>query len=271
MYIILLFALIQGFTEFIPVSSQGHLIVFNSFFNINLIANISVLEANVIAHAGSFVAVCLYYWRQLFLMLISLKYITRPDIDKNSSLIIHLAVATIPILVCGFFFSKFFDYDDKSLLMIIGITSIFFGIILFVFDRFCLTVKGREELNFSTSLIVGIFQCLALIPGASRSGSIIIFLRFFGYNRNFAVFFSNLLSIPVIFAATFYIIYQNQEIFLLTEYLNLYSIGIFFFSLIFSLIFLKFLISWVKNSSFLIFAIYRVIFGSVLIYFFLIY
>ena len=155
--------------------------------------------------------------------------------------------------------------------MIIGITSIFFGIILFVFDRFCLTVKGREELNFLTSLIVGIFQCLALIPGASRSGSIIIFLRFFGYNRNFAVFFSNLLSIPVIFAATFYIIYQNQEIFLLTEYLNLYSIGIFFFSLIFSLIFLKFLISWVKNSSFLIFAIYRVIFGSILIYFFLIY
>ena len=104
MHIIFLFALIQGFTEFIPVSSQGHLIVFNSFFNINLIANISVLEANVIAHSGSFVAVCLYYWRQIFLLLISLKHIMRPDIDSNSNLIIHLAVATTPILVCGFFF-----------------------------------------------------------------------------------------------------------------------------------------------------------------------
>jgi undecaprenyl-diphosphatase len=270
-HIILLFALIQGFTEFIPVSSQGHLIVFNSFFNINLIANISVLEANVIAHSGSFVAVCLYYWRQIFLLLISLKHIMRPDIDSNSNLIIHLAVATTPILVCGFFFSKFFDYDNKSLFMIVGITSILFGIILFVFDKFCLTVKGREELNFLTSLIVGIFQCFALIPGVSRSGSIIIILRFFGYNRNFAVFFSNILSIPVILVATVYIIYQNQEIFLLSEYLNLYPIGIFFFSLFFSLVFLKFLISWVKSSSFLIFAIYRVIFGSVLIYFFLTY
>ena len=271
MHIVFLFSLIQGFTEFLPVSSQGHLMVFNSFFHINLIANISVLEASVIAHSGSLLAVCLYYWRQLFLFLISFKHIVRPDIDINSSLVINLAVATIPILVCGFLFSKFFDYDNKSLFMIIGVTSILFGITLFVVDRFCLIIKGRQELDFFTSLLVGIFQCFALIPGVSRSGSIIIFLRLFGYNRNFIVFFSNLLSIPVILAATVYIIYQNNEIFLLTEYLNLYSIGIFFFSLIFSLIFLQFLISWVKNSSFLIFAIYRVIFGSFLIYLFLIY
>ena len=126
-------------------------------------------------------------------------------------------------------------------------------------------------MRFLTSLYVGIFQCLALIPGVSRSGSIIILLRLCGYNRNFAVFFSNLLSIPVILAATVFVIYQNQEVFLLTEYLNLHSDGIFFFSLIFSLIFLRFLISWVKNSSFLIFAIYRIIFGGVLIYLFIIY
>ena len=123
-------------------------------------------------------------------------------------------------------------------------------------------------MGFLTSLYIGIFQCLALVPGVSRSGSIIIFLRFSGYNRNFAVFFSNLLSIPVILAATVYVIYQNQDIFLLSEYLNLHSIGIFLLSFIFSLIFLQFLIFWVKNSSFLIFAIYRIIFGSILIYLF---
>ena len=234
-------------------------------------SHITVLEANVIAHAGSLIAVSLYYRREVFSLLISLRHIVRPDIDKNSTLLIQLIVATLPILLCGFFFSKYFNYDDKSLFLIIGITSISFGIVLFFFDRFCLTVKGSQEMNFLTSLCVGIFQCLALIPGVSRSGSIIIFLRFCGYNRNFAVFFSNLLSIPVIFAATIFIIYQNQEVFLLTQYLNLHSIGIFFFSLIFSLIFLKFLISWVKNSSFLIFAIYRIIFGSVLTYLFFVY
>ncbi len=271
MYLILLFSLLQGFTEFIPVSSQGHLILFNKFFNINIQANITVLEANVIAHAGSLVAVCLYYSRQIFSLLISFKHIVRPDIDKNSTLTIYLIIATIPILICGFFFSKYFNYDDKNLLLVIGITSIFFGILLFVFDKFCLTVKGNEEMTTLTSLLVGIFQCFALIPGTSRSGSIIIFLRFCGFNRNFAVFFSNLLSIPVILAATIFIIYQNQDIFLFTSYLNLYSIAIFLFSLIFSLIFLQFLISWVRSSSFLIFAIYRIFFGSVLIYLFFVY
>ncbi len=268
MHLILLFSLLQGFTEFIPVSSQGHLILFNKFFNISMKSHITVLEANVIAHAGSLVAVCLYYSRHIFSLLVSLKHLVRPDIDKNSTLTIQLLIASLPIMLCGFFFSKYFNYDEKSLFLVIGTTSIFFGIILFVFDKFCLTVKGNEEMGFLTSLYVGIFQCLALVPGVSRSGSIIIFLRFSGYNRNFAVFFSNLLSIPVILAATIFIIYQNQGIFLLTEYLNLHSIGIFLLSLIFSLIFLQFLISWVKNSSFLVFAIYRIIFGSILIYLF---
>ena len=72
MHLIILFALLQGFTEFIPVSSQGHLILFNNFFNINIISNITILEANVIAHAGSLVAVCLYYSKQIFSLLISL-------------------------------------------------------------------------------------------------------------------------------------------------------------------------------------------------------
>ena len=270
MHLILLFALLQGLTEFIPVSSQGHLILFNKFFNINLISQITILEANVIAHAGSLFAVSLFYSKRIFSLLISLKHIVRPDIDKDANLAIQIITATIPILLCGFFFSKYFNYDDKKLLLIIGITSIFFGIVLFVFDKFCLTVKGSQEMSFLTSLYVGIFQCLALIPGVSRSGSIIIFLRFSGYNRNFAVFFSNLLSVPVILAATTLITYQNKEIFLLTEYLNFHSIGIFIFSLIFSLIFLQFLVSWVRNSSFLIFAIYRILFGSVLIYLFFI-
>ncbi len=271
MHLIILFSLLQGFTEFIPVSSQGHLILFNNFFNIHIKSHVTILEANVIAHLGSLVAVCLYYSRQIFSLLISLKHIVRPDIDRNATLFIQLGISTIPILFCGFFFSKYFNYDEKNLFLIIGTTSIFFGIILYFFDRFCLTVNGRREMDFLTSLYVGIFQCLALIPGVSRSGSIIIFLRSSGYNRNFAVFFSNLLSIPVIFSAAIFVIYQNKEIFLLTEYLNLHSIGIFFFSLIFSLIFLQFLISWVKKSSFLIFAIYRVIFGSILIYLFFVY
>ena len=134
-------------------------------------ANITILEANVIAHAGSLAAVCLYYRKQIFSLLVSMKHLVRPDIDKNSTLTIYLFIATIPILFCGFFFSKYFNYDNKSLFLVIGITSIFFGILLFIFDKYCLTVKGNEEMTALTSLFLGIFQCFALIPGASRSGS----------------------------------------------------------------------------------------------------
>ena len=114
MHLIILFALLQGFTEFIPVSSQGHLIIFNNFFNISINSHITILEANVIAHAGSLVAVCLYYSKQFFHYYF-FKHIVRPDIDKNSTLLIQLIIATIPILVVWIFFSKFFNYDDKSL------------------------------------------------------------------------------------------------------------------------------------------------------------
>ena len=93
MHLIILFALLQGFTEFIPVSSQGHLILFNNFFNINIMSNITVLEANVIAHAGSLIAVSLHYRKEIFSLLISLRHIVRPDIDKNSTLLIQLIIA----------------------------------------------------------------------------------------------------------------------------------------------------------------------------------
>ena len=148
MHLIILFALLQGFTEFIPVSSQGHLIIFNNFFNINIMSNITVLEANVIAHAGSLIAVCLYYSKEIFSLFISLRHIVRPDIDKNSTLVNSAYNSYISYITVWVFFSKYFNYDDKSLLLIIGITSISFGIVLFFFDRFCLTVKGSQEMNF---------------------------------------------------------------------------------------------------------------------------
>ena len=100
-------------------------------------SNITVLEANVIAHAGSLIAVSLYYRKEIFSLLISIKHIVRPDIDKNSTLLIQLIIATLPILLCGFFFSKYFNYDDKRLFLIIGITSISFGIILSSFSIMC--------------------------------------------------------------------------------------------------------------------------------------
>ncbi len=264
MYFIILFAFFQGFTEFLPISSQGHLILINSFSNSEEKILISILDANVLVHFGSICSVILYYRRELFDFLISVKHLPRPDIDSDSRMLINLIFATTPTLLIGFLFSKYFDYNSDQILLLIGITSLVFGCILYFFDKFCLMVKGRKELNFKNSLVIGLFQALALIPGVSRSGAVLTIMRFQGFNRNFCVFFSNLLSIPVIISATIFIVYKND--FYLPNIIGLQSLLLIFFSFIFSLIFIHFFVVWVRNSSLMIFMIYRIIFGSILIY-----
>ena len=267
MLVVFFYSFFQGFTEFLPISSQGHLILFNLYFNINEAANISILEANILVHLGSLFAVVIYYYRINLNLLLSIKHIPRPDIDQNSTLLINLIVATIPGLICGYFFAKFFNYNNDLLILIMGITSIFFGIILFIFDKFCLMVKSINEITIKNSLVIGIFQSFALIPGVSRSGAVLTSLRLMGFNRNFSVFFSNLLSIPVILGAVIFLLIQNDNILSFNSF-NYYKIYLIFFSFISSLIFIHFFVSWVRKASLAIFMIYRIIFGIYLIYFF---
>ena len=130
MYFIILFAFFQGFTEFLPISSQGHLILINSFSNSEEKILLSILDANVLVHFGSICSVILYYRRELFDFLISVKHLPRPDIDSDSRMLINLIFATTPTLLIGFLFSKYFDYNSDQILLLIGITSLVFGCIL---------------------------------------------------------------------------------------------------------------------------------------------
>jgi len=266
--IILLICLLQGFTEFIPVSSQGHLIVFNFFFDQILESNLSILEINIFAHFGSLLAILIYYHRRLLKLLIAIKHIPRPDIDRNSYLLIQLFVSTLPIIFAGYLFGNFFTYETSFTILIIGLSSIIFGLLIGIVDQFCLRIKNIDSLNLRSALMVGFFQCFALIPGVSRSGAIMTILRFKGFRRDFCVFYSNLLSIPAILGATIFIILEND--FIITGFLtNIYTYLIIVFSFIFSLIFIHFLVSWVRKSSLLIFVIYRLLFGSLLLFFYL--
>lgn len=265
--LIIFFCFVQGFTEFLPISSQGHLIVYNEFFGINLETSIPIKEANILAHFGSLIAVIIFYSKTLKDFIFSLKLIDRPDIDKNSFLVVNLFISTLPIVLVGYFFYKIFNYEDEQILFLIGLTSIIFGIILFAADSFSLRIKNHNALSYFNSFLIGLFQCLALIPGVSRSGAILTVMRFFGYQRKFCVYYSNLLSIPVISAATSLMIY-NQYNFLTTEFIFSSSgIMIFTLSFIFSLCFIFFFVAWVKKFSLSIFVIYRVLFGIAVIYF----
>ena len=261
MLALVLFCLIQGFTEFLPVSSQGHLIIFNSIYPIDSYAGITIHEATIIAHFGSLLAIITFYRRALLSLLFSIKMIDRPDIDKNSFILINLIISTIPIMVAGYVIFKILDYNWDGLLLIIAISSIFFGVILFLADKFCLRIKNQNSLNFLMSFLIGFFQCLALIPGVSRSGAILTIMRFFGFQRQFAVEYSNLLSIPVIIGAMIFMIVNSTLDSSFSSLINLHTSIIFILSFFFSIIFIYFLVMWVKRFSLLIFVVYRVSFG----------
>ncbi len=263
---VILFCFLQGLTEFLPISSQGHLIIYNDFFSIDITTGLSINDATILAHFGSLLAVIIYYRKNLIDFIYSLKLLDRPDIDNNSFLLVNLIISSLPLILIGYLVSRIINYESNLLLLIIGITSILFGLILFFVDRFCLRIKSLNALSYSTSFLIGIFQCFALVPGVSRSGAVISAMRFFGFQRQFSVFYSNLLSIPAIVAATSYLIIISETKFSNVLILNFQSYLIFILSFVFSLTFIYFFVSWIKNFSFFIFAFYRVVFGFWIIY-----
>ncbi len=265
MFLIVIFSLIQGFTEFLPISSQGHLILYNHLFDISYLLSLTILEANIIAHSGSLLAILIYYSGTLKSLIFSFRNILRPDIEKHASLLIFMIVSTIPIIISGYYFGKYFDYETEKMLLIIGITSVVFGVILFILDKFCLLVKNFDSMNFNSSLFIGLMQCLALIPGVSRSGAVITAMRANGYNRDFCVFYSNMLSVPVLLGAIIFLLTSESNPFYIENIFNIATISIFLLSFFFSIIFIHFLVVWVRRSSLLIFMIYRLIFGIALI------
>ena len=261
MLALVLFCLIQGFTEFLPISSQGHLIIFNSIYPIDNYVSVTIHEATIIAHFGSLFAIITFYRKALLGLFFSIKMIDRPDIDKNSFILINLVISTIPIVIAGYVIFKILNYNWDELLLIIAISSIFFGITLFLADKFCLRIKNHNSLNYLMSFFIGIFQCLALIPGVSRSGAILTIMRFFGFQRQFSVEYSNLLSIPVIIGAVVFMIVNSSLDSSLSSLINFHTLIIFLLSFFFSIIFVSFLVMWVKRFSLFIFVVYRVSFG----------
>ena len=145
------------------------------------------------------------------------------------------------------------------------------SLVLYFLDNYCLLIRNQDTLNYSLALLTGIIQCFSLIPGMSRAGANMIVLRALGFNRNFTIRYSNLLSIPVIFGATVFLFLNDNNIYF-DGILNLSAFFlVFFFSFLFSIIFIHLLVSWVRRSSLLIFIIYRMIFGISLIIFFLLF
>ena len=246
---IFLLSLIQGITEFLPISSSSHLIIFSNYTNFE---NQS-LSIDISLHIGSFLAVITYFYKDLI------------NFFKNKKLFFKILIASIPVMFFGFLLVQTNLIDKLRNIEVIGWTTFIFGILLYLSDRYKLKKNISSDFNYKSAIFIGFFQILSLVPGVSRSGISITAARFLKFKRFDSAKISFLLSIPTLGAVSLFglkNLLTNDDINI--SILNLVSI---FLSYIFSLITINYFLKYIKNFSLSIFVIYRIILGLILLFF----
>lgn len=257
---LLLLSALQGFTEFLPVSSSGHLILFSKFTSFPD----QGLALDVAMHVGSILAVMIYFSEDIFKMLKGvLKTFFVPNFKNSGSKLFWLIViGTIPAIIAGLCL-KMHGMEWLRDTRIVGWTILGFGLVLCLADHIGMTIRKIEHLSALDALLIGLAQCLALIPGTSRSGITITMGRFLGLERRDAAKFAMLLSIPTIAAAGLLVGYEMYQADNLQELI--YAIDGITYSFIFSILAIYIIMWWLKKSTFMPFVIYRVFLGIFLL------
>lgn len=193
---LILVAMVQGITEFLPVSSSGHLILLP---NLTGLAD-QGLVIDVAVHVGTLGAVILYFWKDVARAISGLFRITDQS-DPDARLALGLIVATIPVVIAGLAL-KLSGYDESlRTIAVVGWTTLIFGIVLYWSDQRGKVTKTAKDWGLKDAIIMGFWQILALIPGTSRSGITITGARHLGYDRGEAARLAMLMSIPTILAS----------------------------------------------------------------------
>lgn len=246
---VLILSIIQGITEFIPVSSSSHLIIISELFNFR--DNSLSLDVNL--HLGSLLAVLMFFKKDIV------------DFIKNKDLFKKIIISSIPVMFLGLLLVRYNLIDQIRNMKIIAWTTLLFGILLFISDKFQFNKKFKKDFTYKNAIIIGLFQMLSLIPGISRSGIVITGARMLNYDRYDSARISFLLSIPTLGAVSIYgikNIIESEDIYFSS--LNLLSI---FLSFIFSFLTIKYFLIFIKKFSLTSFVLYRCILGVILLYF----
>ena len=251
--------LVQGITEFLPISSSAHLILISALTD----WEDQGIFTDIAVHVGTLGAVIIYLFAHIKKILIDFFSFKKNYFHQSDLWGIKIIIATIPALIVGFFVYEYFLDYFRSLVMIAW-ASIIFGIILYFADQRDQSSKRWEELKFWEIFVVGIFQILAFIPGASRAGVTITGARILNVKRDSAAIFSMLLSIPIIAASltlSLLDIYSMQDIAIdLTQ-----PVIATFFSFVTAIISIHAMMKILQFTNFNIFIIYRILLGITLL------
>ena len=250
--------IVQGFTEFLPISSSGHLVLVSQLTS----WQDQGLFTDVAVHVGTLLAVIIYLRSHITKLI---KSFFSFQLAYNDNLI-KVIIATIPAVIVGFFIFDFVQLYFRDI-KVVAVSSVVFAALLFVADHFKMKISSWKNMSYVQAFIIGAFQVLAFIPGASRAGVTITGARFLGFDRSSAAIFSMLLSIPIILAS---LVLTSLDFISSSEInINLYqSLFAAIVACITALLSINIMMQIIQKSTFNIFIIYRVILGFILLYFY---
>lgn len=259
--IAIILGIVEGFTEFLPISSTGHLVLVNELISFS--KNFTLLF-DIVIQLGAILAVLVYFWKKLWPF--------TKDQNNNKEILntwYKTIVGVLPAVVLGALLGgiieeKLFNPWTVAIALLIG------GLVILYIERRSVEPKitSISNLSYKTAFFIGLVQCLSMIPGTSRAGATIIGAMIFGASRFVATEFSFFLAIPTMVAASAYSLFKYRTLLNVSQ-LFILSIG-FVVSFIVALAVIKFLINYVQKHNFKIFGWYRIILGIIIIAYFLI-
>jgi undecaprenyl-diphosphatase len=253
--------LLQGVTEFLPISSSGHLALVQFFLGIEEAG----LSFDVALHLGTLLGVLIYFRRDFFMMLTALVNpgVLGEEAGRQRLMALYLCLGTIPAVIVGYFLKDAAETIFRSPFLIAA-TLAGAGLLLLLADKAGKHSRDMKSIGFADVILIGVFQAFALMPGVSRSGITMTAGLLRGLNRMSAARFSFLLSVPVIFGAGVYnlpdIIRQGSE----PGQLGLYLAG-FFAAAVSGYLVIAFLLRFIQSHSFAVFAYYRFLLAGIVL------
>lgn len=241
----IILAIVEGITEFLPVSSTGHMIIASSFMGISQLEFTKMFTVNI--QFGAILSVVVLYWKRFF---------------QSTDFYFKLFVAFLPAAVLGFLLNDLIDSLLENV-VVVAISLLVGGIILLFIDKIANDTTRDREISYFAALKIGFFQCIAMIPGVSRSASTIIGGMFQGLSRKQAAEFSFFLAVPTMAAAGGYKLLKTYDTIQANDIQVLLLGNLVAF--IVAMLAIKFFIGFVTKYGFKVFGYYRIILGLILL------
>ena len=255
---ILVLSIVQGITEFLPISSSGHLILLPKFMS----WSDQGLGIDIAMHVGTLLAVVLYFYKDSLGLLKGFADFTVQKNSPQEHLFLNVCIATIPVVILGFFLKSMVENEFRQALLVAAM-SIIFGVVLFFADKKADENKKQlDGMTMKDALLIGLAQSIALVPGVSRSGITMTAALFLGYSRTDSAKFSLVLSIPTTLAAGILVAYSIYKVGSNVQTTEILLAGA--LSFIFAFLTIWAMMCWLKSFSFKPFVIYRILLGLII-------